>query len=64
MVSDPIISITDSASAGPKSEFCSAPTYDMLQVNLRHLADRIAGWYETQPGLRSGIFFVDTKLNR
>src|ERR1700722_15748367 len=21
-----------------------------------------AGWYETRPGLRSGIFFVDTKL--
>jgi len=41
MVSDPIISVTDSASAGPKSEFCSAPTYCMLQINLRHLADRM-----------------------
>src|SRR5947209_11308635 len=23
---------------------------------------KIAGWYETRPGLRSGIFFVDTKF--
>jgi hypothetical protein len=61
MVSDPIISVTGSASAGPKSEFCSAPTHGMLQVNLRHLADKNAGWCETRPGLRSGIFFVDTK---
>jgi hypothetical protein len=41
MVSDPIISVTGSASAAPKSEFGSAPTHDMLQVNLRHLADRM-----------------------
>jgi hypothetical protein len=41
MVSDPIISVTGSASADPNQKFCSAPTHGMLQVNLRHLADRM-----------------------
>src|SRR3954468_14540 len=62
MVSDPIISVTGSASADPSQKFCSAPYPRHASSQPPPSRRQNAGWYETRPGLRSGIFFVDTKL--